>query len=392
MRIDSFPPYFDHIDGFEDFLVRTRLVNGALINGINLNDCSNEVSLSAIKNSILINCEFPGSMLKRLIENGCSILSSAPDIPFEIAKETLYTPQALFEGFHNDKSRRYSSTLDAEIYHYWYSNDGVNSLNNFISLQGRLHDYFISRALCGEIAKFGKLKVVAIMGGHELSRDESTYLEIVLLAGELARKGFLVISGGGPGAMEAAHLGVALAHENETKILDVVNYLKVTKFAHEPSWFDRAYDIAQDIRQEKSHFNSIGIPTWRYGHAPTPFATKIAKFFFNDTRESALIEKSLAGTIFFKGSAGTLQEILQKTSNNHYLASNYISPMVFYGNSYWNHEKPILPLLRSISSNTKYQKMMCITDTVADTVKFLTNSPPIEENYNGFNFCLSQTM
>lgn len=49
---------------------------------------------------------------------------------------------------------------------------------------------------------------MAIMGGHAMSRGDYVYPgQVAEMARSLARSGFLVVSGGGPGAMEATHLG-----------------------------------------------------------------------------------------------------------------------------------------------------------------------------------------
>jgi predicted Rossmann-fold nucleotide-binding protein len=56
------------------------------------------------------------------------------------------------------------------------------------------------------------------MGGHKLLRASPEYRQVVLLALGLARKGFLICTGGGPGAMEAANLGGYLYNKSEEQI------------------------------------------------------------------------------------------------------------------------------------------------------------------------------
>ena len=54
-------------------------------------------------------------------------------------------------------------------------------------------------------------RIVGIMGGHSLLRTDRAYIAVARLALTLTQRGFLVVTGGGPGAMEAAHLGAAFS-------------------------------------------------------------------------------------------------------------------------------------------------------------------------------------
>ena len=65
--------------------------------------------------------------------------------------------------------------------------------------------------------------------------------------------------------------------------------------------------------------HSIGIPTWFYGHEPpNAFASHIAKYFANATREDGLLARSNAGVVFLPGAAGTVQEIFDNATPNYY--------------------------------------------------------------------------
>ena len=64
---------------------------------------------------------------------------------------------------------------------------------------------------------------------------------------------------------------------------------------------------------------SLGIPTWFYGHEPpNVFATAIAKYFRNATREAILLQVCDAGIVFLPGAGGTVQEIFQDACENYY--------------------------------------------------------------------------
>ena len=60
----------------------------------------------------------------------------------------------------------------------------------------------------------GTRSVVGVMGGHAVGRDHPAYLDAALLGHALAERGQLVLTGGGPGAMEAANLGAACRSTN----------------------------------------------------------------------------------------------------------------------------------------------------------------------------------
>ena len=125
----------------------------------------------------------------------------------------------------------------------------------------------------------------------------------------------------------------------------------------------------------QTKYKSLGIPTWLYGHEPsTPFTTHIAKLFENALREDGLLTIAKGGIVYAPGGAGTMQEIFQDATQNHYLTCGYASPMVFYGREYWTRTMPVYPLLESLLSSQRYKNLLLsITDSVDEVISIIGN-------------------
>ena len=63
------------------------------------------------------------------------------------------------------------------------------------------------------------------------------------------------------------------------------------------AWARTAFEV---LDSHPGH-DSLGVPTWHYGHEPpNPFATAIAKYFRNATREAILLEWIETGEDLFR--------------------------------------------------------------------------------------------
>jgi len=273
-------------------------------------------------------------------------------------RETLYTPRELFAGFDPGVPGSLGQTPDFRAY-LAAEQQGQRAPAAPGVAEGRaLHDVSITRALGRELE--GE-KPVAIMGGHGQSRRSADYDLVARIANSLAAEGLLVLSGGGPGAMEATHLGARIPPAQLDDALGMMAAAEVADFplvsgtqlvrdgAFDPAALESvqrwiAPAIALASRTEDAAGRSIGIPTWQYGHEPpTPFATRQAKYYQNSIREDGLLAVAVYGIIYAPGSAGTLQEVFQDAAQNFYAEDGLVSPMVFLDlEGKWSTVVPIL--------------------------------------------------
>lgn len=188
--------------------------------------------------------------------------------------------------------------------------------------------------------------------------------------------GFIMVSGGGAGAMEATHLGAWLAERSIEEVDEALAILSKAPSWQDKGWLSTAFIVKLKMRQ--SHFISLGIPTWLYGHEPaTPFATHIAKFFDNSIREDTILSITRGGLIYTPGSAGTIQEIFQAAVPNHYKTYGYSSLMVFFGTQFWRNELPVYPLLEHLIKTGKYNGLLIsLTDDIEEIVQTVKNFRP----------------
>jgi predicted Rossmann-fold nucleotide-binding protein len=241
-------------------------------------------------------------------------------------------------------------------------------------LAQRLHDHAITDAMEDLLfpPEEPRKKVVAVMGGHGLSRLDVGYREVAKIARSLTKLGFLIATGGGPGAMEAAHLGAYFAGRSELEMEDAIGVLAEAPIYRDALWMAQAFRVRAMYPQgaeERARFPSLGIPTWLYGHEPpNVFATHIAKYFANSVREEGILTIATGGVVFSPGSAGTIQEIFQDACQNHYKSTGTVSPMVFLGTAFWTEKKPVYPLLAQLAKGMEYEKYLSITDSADEVV------------------------
>ena len=272
-------------------------------------------------------------------------------VPVDPYRTTLYSAAELYDG------PTYADSLDARTYAW-----SLRPPTPADSLAQALHDHAVDEALTAWLT--GR-HLVGVMGGHDLMRGERAYAEAAHLGGLLGAS-HTVATGGGPGAMEAANLGGRLAHGGAEVLDEALSWLANTP-SYRPSvdaWVSAALPV-DSLSERLGASPTLGIPTWFYGHEPpNVFATAIAKYFRNATREAILLQVCDAGIVFLPGAAGTVQEIFQDACENYYAAPESVAPMVLVGRSYWTQEYPAWPLLQALARGRAMEPHVHLVDTI----------------------------
>lgn len=290
------------------------------------------------------------------------------EVPFKVDRSSLYHAAELYAGYDPRQEESFAHCYDQLVYSH-YIDKGKRPACAHEALARSLHDYHVSMALDRFLAAHDPRRCVGVMGGHALERTDEIYRSIVHISKQLTEHGFLMLSGGGPGAMEATHLGAWLAGHDDNDVRQALEMLEEAPAYTDSGWIASAFRVINRFPQER--FESLGIPTWLYGHEPsTPFATHIAKLFENSIREDNILTFAYGGIIYTPGSAGTMQEIFQEAVQNHYLSFGFSSPMVFMGTHFWTKELPVYPLLQQLTQAGRYKNLLLsLTDDPQDIIR-----------------------
>jgi predicted Rossmann-fold nucleotide-binding protein len=333
------------------------------------------------------------------IEKFMDIDYSSP-VTFQPVRNSLYTGKELTLGFDPKVPDSVAQCVDFKTYAYFVRNGSSHPSKPYAGIMEALHDNSILLAMYNFISAVQR-PTAAIMGGHSEDRGSEVYKSVVSLSKRLTEEGFLMASGGGPGAMEATHLGACLAWEQQsvvddaiallmtqaklpdsTGIIDSAGNIDTQKLRALHAWTKPAYELMLSLQSPEK---SLGVPTWLYGHEPvTPLATHVAKYFQNSIREDVLLGMATNGIVFAEGAAGTVQEVFQNAAQNFYHdPSMEFAPMVFLGKKFWQEDFPVEPVLKALAvkSNKEdaYKAKVRFFDTIDEIVEFLLENSPSHE-------------
>ncbi|MBX3269021.1 MAG: hypothetical protein KF729_02100 [Sandaracinaceae bacterium] len=342
-----------------------------------------------LSDAVLLGCRLDPEDLAHAVVNGALVFPRLPDaLPYEPWRARLYAVEELFDAFDPREPCTYCDCVDARIYRHFRESGGADEPSLLEALARRLHDHGISEAL--EALLGAEARVVAFMGGHSMLRSEPRYREVARLAGRLAARGFVIATGGGPGAMEAANLGARFG-DAASALDDAIGMLAGAPSYKSERWLAAAFEVRArfaDVLADGSR-TSLGVPTFFYGHEPpNAFATHHAKYFANCTREEGLVSLASHGIVFAPGSAGTLQEIFQDACQNHYgTVRGLVSPMALYDVAHWTERLPALPLLRALAEGGGWGDRVIASDDPDELIAFLERHGPRAADRAEWSFC-----
>ena len=362
------------IETLEEFdaVVSSRgTLAGFRVQCVDLTDRTRELLASDCTGAVFLGCPMRENAAAKVRADGALVFPPLPGLPFDPYRGHLYRPDELFASL--DKG--YEETPDALAY-AWFQQTKTDG-DIYASMLRSVHDDAISDAL-DELLR--GTRVVGVMGGHALGRGTEAYTGAVRLGRALARAGFTVATGGGPGAMEAANLGAYAAPYDDTMLHEACELL-----AGSPSFVPSVTDWARAAFEVRTRWpkgnTSVGTPTWFYGHEPpNAFASHIAKYFANATREDGLLARSNAGVVFLPGAAGTVQEIFDNATPNYYESRGEPTPMVLVNRAHWTERLPTWPLLQALARDRSMESRIALVDRIEEAPEALIRLAHVNES------------
>jgi predicted Rossmann-fold nucleotide-binding protein len=401
---DHTPHEIESREELESHLARGTLT-GLTVQGLVLDD----VDLSGVEvaDALFIGCHFGSNdAAADLVRRGAMVVPAFLGVPYPTHPGRLYTPDDLAAGF---PAGGFAAMFDSLVYEHYRSQGGAQPESREALVQ-RLHDHGVDNALADVtaawIAARGAGAAVGVMGGHAVPRGSDTYRRAAALGRELARADRLVVTGGGPGVMEAANLGSYLAR-HEPAVLDAaIDLLATAPDFHDHDPYTAAalevrarfggdapppdacaavVSVGSPAAEEDwdtgwARRGGLAIPTWLYGHEPANlFAAKVAKYFSNAIREDTILRLARGGIVFAPGWAGTVQEVFQAATKTFYASDGASGPFVFLDTAYWTGTLPVGQLLKPLLARSPagdLAGLLHLVDDVADAVAILTAPAP----------------
>jgi predicted Rossmann-fold nucleotide-binding protein len=358
---------------------------GLIVLGLRLDRDPPDFTGVDVDGTLFVGCRLAAPEVEiALIGRGAHLVPPFDARPYPTHPAHLYTPEDLADGFATDG---FAGMYDTRVYEHFLEHGGAApDLREAIAQ--RLHDAGIDNALGKALAAWvqahGARGAVGIMGGHAEPRGSDAYRMAANLAWRLAGAGRLIVTGGGPGVMEAANLGSYFATRTAGELSEAIDRLAPT-----PNFLDHdpytaaalavraAYPARPAVGDVVGRLaqGGLALPTWLYGHEPANlFAGQLGKYFSNAVREDSILRLARGGIVFAPGWAGTVQEVFQAATKTFYRTDGPSGAFVFLGVEHWS-ALPVEALLRPLLARSPHgdqSDLILVTDDLDEAVRALS--------------------